>query len=72
MDGPPLRPIVKLGSGPKIQISTNISRRIANASSACIQTEIGKNDILYQLVEVTNRTFPYPGIAQGDSPSTGP
>ena len=72
MDGPTPGPIVKLGSVPKIQISTNISRRIAKTSSVCIQTEIRKNDILSQLIELTNRTFPHPGLAQGDSPSPGP
>ena len=72
MDGPTLWPIVKLGSGSNIQISTNIDRRIAKTSSVCIKTEIGDNDTLSQLIEPTNRTFPYPGLAQGDSPSPGP
>ena len=72
MDGPTLWPIVKLGLGPKIQISTNISRRVAKTSSVCIKTEIGKNNTLSKLVKLTNRTFPYPGLAQGDSPSPGP
>ena len=72
MDGPTLWPIVKLGSGSKIQISTNINRRIDKTSSVCIKNEIEKNDRLSQLIEQTNRTFPYPGLAQGDSPSPGP
>ena len=46
MDWPPLWPIVKLGSGPKIQISTNISRRIAKTSSVSSKTVIRKNDTL--------------------------
>ena len=72
MDGPTLWRIAKLGSRPKIQISTNIDRRIATTSSVCIKTEIGKNDTLSQLIELTDRTFPDPGLAQGDSPSPGP
>ena len=72
MDGPTLWPIVKLGSGSKIQTSTNISRRIAKTTSACVNIEIWKNDTLLQLIELTNRTFPYPGLAQGDTPSQGP
>ena len=61
MDGTTLWPIVKLGSGSKIQISTNISRRIAETSSVCIKTKIGKNDTLSQMIELTNRTFLTPG-----------
>ena len=72
MDGPTLGPIVKLGSGRKIQISATIDRRRAKISSVCINTKLGKNDTLSQLIELTNRTFPYPGLAQGDSPSPGP
>ena len=71
MDRLPLWPIVKLSSGPKIQTSTNISRRTGKTSSVCINTEIGKNNVLSQLIELTNRTFPHPGLAQGDSPSAG-
>ena len=71
MDGPTLGPIVKLGSGSKIQISTKIDRRIAKTSSVCIKAEIGKNDALSQLIEPTNRAFTYPGLAQGDNPSPG-
>ena len=44
MDRPPLWPIFKLSSGPKIKISTNISRRRAKISSVCIQIRMGKND----------------------------
>ena len=72
MDGPTLGPIVELGSGPKIQISTNIDRQIATISSICVETAIGKNDILLQLIELTSRAFPYPGLAQGESPLPGP
>ena len=72
MDGPTLWPIVKLGSGPKIQISTNIGRRIAKTSSICNKPVIGNNSTLSKLIELTNRAFPYPGLAQGDSPSAGP
>ena len=72
MDGPALWPIVQLGSGPKIQISANIDRRIAKTSSVCIKTESGTNDTLLKLIELTNRTFPYPGLAQKDSTSPGP
>ena len=72
MDRPTLWPIVKLGSGPKIQISTNISRRIAKTSSLYSKTKFEKNDTLSQLIELTNRALPYPGLAQGDSPSPGP
>ena len=61
MDWTPLWPIVKLDSGPKIQISTNRSRRIAKTSSVCIKTDIGKTDTLSQLIELTNRTFHTPG-----------
>ena len=61
MDGPTLWPIVKLGSGSKIQISMKIRRRIAQASSVCIKTEIGKNDTLSQLVKLTDRMFHTPG-----------
>ena len=68
-DGPPLWPIVKLGSGSKIQISTSIDRRIAKTSSVCIKTEIGKNDTFPQVIEPTNRTA---GLAQGGQPVTGP
>ena len=72
MDGPPLWPIVKLSSGPTIQLSRNISQRKAKISSVRIKVEIGKNDIFSQLIELTNPTFPYPGLAQGESPSAGP
>ena len=72
MDEPTLWPIVKLGSGPKIQISANIDRWIGKSSSVCIEIEIGKNDTFSQLIDPTNRAFPYPGLAQGDSPSAGP
>ena len=56
----------------KIPISTNISRRVVKTSSVCIKTEIEKNDTFSQLIEPTNCTFPYPGLAQGDNPSPGP
>ena len=72
MDGPTLGPIAKLGSGSDIQISMNIDRRIAKTISVCIKTEIRKKDTLSHLIEPTNRTYPYPGLAQGDSPSPGP
>ena len=72
MDGPTPGPIVKLGSGSKIQISTNIDRRMAKTGSVCIKIEIGKNDTLSPVIELTNRAFPFPGLAQGDSPSPGP
>ena len=72
MVGPPLWPIVKLGSGSKVQISMKINRRIAQTSSFCIKTKICKNDTHLQLIELTNRTFPYAGLAQGDSPSPDP
>ena len=72
MDGPTLWPIVKLGSGPKIQISMNIDRPIAETSSICTESKIRKNDTLLQLIALTSRTFPYPELAQGDSPSPGP
>ena len=72
MDRPPLQPIVKLSSGPKIQVSANMSRRRSKSSSVCIDIEIGKLDVFSQLIELMNRAFPYPGLAQGDSPSRGP
>ena len=72
MDRPPLWPIVKLSSGPEIQIPTSISRRKAKPGSVCIEIKIGKNDTLSQLIELIIRAFPYPGLAQGDSPSAGP
>ena len=72
MDRPPLWPIVKLSSGPNIQISANISQRKAKTSAVCVDVKMGKNDIFSQLIELTNRALPYPGLAQGDSPSTGP
>ena len=72
MDGPPLWPIGKLSPGAKTQISTNICRRMAKTSSVYIETEIEKNDALSQLIELTNRTFPYPGLPQRDTPSVGP
>ena len=72
MDGPTLWPIVQLGSGSKNQISTNIDRRIAKTSSVCIHPKFGKNDTPSQLIDLTNRAVPYPGLAQGDSPSPGP
>ena len=50
----------KLGLGSKIQTSTNISRLIAKTSSTCLETEIGKNDTLSQLVELFAR-FHTPG-----------
>ena len=56
-----LWPIVKLRSGPKIQISTNIRRRIAKTSLICIKTEIGKNEALSQMSELTSRAFHTPG-----------
>ena len=59
--GLPYGPLVKLGSGPKIQISPNISRRKAKTSSVCIQIKLWKNDTLSQLIDVTNRTFHTPG-----------
>ena len=65
-------PTVKLGSGPKTQISTNICRRIAKTGSVCIKPEIAKSDALSQLIELTDRTFAYPGLAQGDRPPPGP
>ena len=61
MDPPPLWLIARLGSGPKTQISTNISRRIPKTSSICIKTRIGKNDVFLQLSDVTNRAFHTPG-----------
>ena len=72
MDGSTRWPIVKLGSGSKIQISTNIDGRIAKTSSVCIAPKLGKNATLSQLIELVNRTFPYRGLAEGDSPSPGP
>ena len=72
MNKPTRGPIIKLGPGPKIQISTNITRPIANISSVCIKFQIGKNDTLSQLIEPTNRTFSYFGLVQGGSPSPGP
>ena len=72
MDGPNLWPIVKLGSGSEIQISTNINQRLTQTGSLCIKTEIETIDRLLHLIELTNRAFPYPGLAQGDSPSPGP
>ena len=72
MDRPSLWPIAKLSSGPKTQISTNMSRRKADTSSLCMTIRIGKNDTFFQLTELTNRAFPYPGLAQGDGPSGGP
>ena len=52
MGGPTLWPVIKLklGSRPQIQISANRSRPIAETSSVCIKTEIGKNDALSQLI----------------------
>ena len=64
--------IVNLSSGPKTQLSMNISRRKAKTSSACIEIKIEKNDTFSQLIDLSNRAFPYPGLAQGDSPSAGP
>ena len=72
MGWPPLGPIVKLSAGPKTQNSRNISRRKAKIGSVCIEIELGKNDALSQLIELTNHAFPYPGLAQGDSPSARP
>ena len=72
MDRPPLWPIVKLGSGPKFQLSTNVGRRKAKTSSVCIEIKIEKSDTFSQLSELINRAFPYPGLAQGDSASAGP
>ena len=72
MDRPPPWPIVKLSSGRKTQISANIIPRRAKTSEVCIESKIGNNDTFSQLIELTNRSFPYPGLAQGDSPSTGP
>ena len=57
MDWPPLWPIVKLSSGPDIQLSTNISRRKAKTTSVCIEIKIGKNDTFSRLIELTNRAF---------------
>ena len=54
---PSLRPIVQLSSEPKIQILTNISRRITKISSACIEIKIGKNGIFSQLIELINHAF---------------
>ena len=61
MDRPPLWPIVKLGSGPKIQISTSRSRRIAKISPVCIKPKLGENGRHSQLIELTNGTFRTPG-----------
>ena len=72
MDRSTLWPIVKLSWRPEIQISVNISRRTAKTSLICIKSKIGKNDTLSQLIYLTNRAFPYPRLAQGDSPSPGP
>ena len=72
MDRAPLWPIIKLSSGPEIQISTDICRRNAKTSSMSIEIEIAKNDAFSLLIELTNRAFPYPGLAQGDSLSAGP
>ena len=55
--------------GTEIQIPTSISRR---PSSVCIEIKIEKSDTLSQLIELIIRAFPYPGLAQGDSPSAGP
>ena len=65
MDRPPLRPIFKLSSGPKIQISTNISQRKAKTSSVYIEIRIEKNDTFSRLIELINHALPYPGPAQG-------
>ena len=66
MDRPLLWPIVKLSSGPKIQISTNISRRKAKTIfSVGIEIKTGKNDTFSQLIELINHPFPYPGLALG-------
>ena len=72
MDRPPLRPIPKRSSGPKIHISANIDRRKAKTGSLCIEIQIRRDDTFSQLIELTNRRFPCPGLAQGDSPSAGP
>ena len=72
MDRPPLWPIVKLSSGLKIQISTSITRWKTKTSSVCIESKIGKNNTFSQVIELTNRAFPYPGLPQGDSPSACP
>ena len=64
--------LVKLSSGPKTQISANISRRRAETGSVCIEIKIGQNDTFSQLIELINYAFPYAGLAQRDSPSPGP
>ena len=71
MDWPPLWLTVKLSSGPKTQISMNMSRQRAKISSVCIEIETGKNDTFSQLIEPASRA-PYPGPPQGESPSAGP
>ena len=72
MDRSALRPIVKLGLRLESQISANISRQTAKTSLICVKTKIWKNDLLSQLLYLADRAFPYPRLAQGDSPSPGP
>ena len=53
-------PIVKLSRRSEIQISANISRQTAKTSLSCIKTKTEKNDIVSQLIDLTNHVFPIP------------
>ena len=72
MDRPSLWPIVKLNSEPKIQLSTIISRRRAQISSACMEIKINKNEIFSQLIELINHGFPKSRTSARGQPVAGP
>ena len=69
MDRSTLWPIVKLSRRTQIHISVNISGWTAKTSLACIKSKREKNDVFSLLIDLTNHAFPYPRLAQGDSPS---
>ena len=72
MDRPSPGPIVQLNSEPKIQITTNTSRRRAKISSACIEIKIGKSDIFSQLIELINHAFPKSRTSARGQPASEP
>ena len=72
MDRPVLRPIVGLSSGPKIHISAYMDRRKTQTGSLSREIKIKKGGTFWQLVELPNCPFPYPGLAQGGTRSKGP
>ena len=72
MARPTLWPIVKLSLRPKSPISTHSSWRTAKPEHFYIKIEIGKNDVVSQLINSPHHSFHTPRPAQRDSLGPGP